>query len=169
MTAFGIRAATTRDMERMAEIARGNSSAPQWTAAQFSDMLTPPSLSRPLLRVALVHQRDGEVYGFAVASALISVFPVEAELESIAVDPTQQGQGIGRHLLLEISWWAMCRRARMMRLEVRASNERALRVYYKTGFRQTGIRPGYYTAPIEDAVLMERTLPTFAPPAPPLA
>ena len=158
MTVPVIRPAEAGDVERMAEIARSSPTAPQWTPEQFLDGLPNGLPGGPLLRVGLVAQVAGEVCGFAIASALISVFPVEAELESIAVDPAQQGRGIGLCLLNEVTAWAMSHGSSRMRLEVRASNERATRLYRRAGFRQTALRARYYTHPAEDAVVMERTL-----------
>jgi ribosomal-protein-alanine N-acetyltransferase len=40
-------------------------------------------------------------------------------------------------------------------LEVRASNAPALALYEHAGFCRTGLRRHYYSAPVEDAVLME--------------
>ena len=41
-------------------------------------------------------------------------------------------------------------------LEVRQSNESAIRLYESLGFVQDGLRKGYYEEPKEDAVLMSR-------------
>ena len=158
MSPVPIRPAEIRDAEAMAKIAAANPTAPQWTAAQFAEMLQPRPASGMLCRTVLVGESAGEIGGFAVVSAVCAVFPADAELESLAVAPTLQGLGIGRALLLETFAWASAQGAESLRLEVRASNDRALRVYRLAGFRQIGERPGYYAAPLEDAVVMERTL-----------
>jgi [ribosomal protein S18]-alanine N-acetyltransferase len=44
-------------------------------------------------------------------------------------------------------------------LEVRASNDAALVLYHRHGFNAVGVRPAYYSAPIEDALLLEAALP----------
>ena len=43
---------------------------------------------------------------------------------------------------------------RRMTLEVRVSNEIAQRLYAKLGFEPSGIRPGYYSDNMEDALIM---------------
>ena len=170
MTWPAVRTAQDRDAGAMAAIARSNPTAPQWTANQFREMLQPRA-DTTLCRALLVVDHAGQVAGFAVASALCAVFPVEAELESLAVDPALQRRGIGRELLQATLQWAAAQGAATLRLEVRAGNARALRIYGKAGFQQTGIRPRYYSDPAEDAVVMERTLDTRdgGPPMQPLA
>jgi ribosomal-protein-alanine N-acetyltransferase len=39
-------------------------------------------------------------------------------------------------------------------LEVRRSNDAALRLYQRFGFAIEGIRPDYYTQPVEDALVL---------------
>ena len=158
MSSFAVRSAEVRDAEAMASIAAQSPTAPQWTAAQFMEMMLPRPEGTALIRLLLVVDHLGAIAGFAVASALCAVFPVEAELESLAVTPAMQGRGVGLALLQAVFDWASTQKAESLRLEVRAGNERAMRVYSKAGFLQTGRRAAYYTGPIEDAVVMERTL-----------
>jgi ribosomal protein S18 acetylase RimI-like enzyme len=49
--------------------------------------------------------------------------------------------------------------ARVALLEVRAGNVAARALYESLGFRACGVRREYYTAPVEDAVLMRREEP----------
>lgn len=156
-----VRAGEMRDADVMAGIAAANLAAPQWTAAQFRELLQPRTEGATLCRAVLVAEHAGEITGFAVAAALCAVFPAEAELESLAVTPALQGRGVGRALLGAALAWASTQRAESLRLEVRASNERAIGMYRKAGFHQTGRRACYYTAPVEDAIVMERTLAAF--------
>jgi ribosomal-protein-alanine N-acetyltransferase len=92
----------------------------------------------------------GEVVGFAVASLL----PPEGELETIAVVPTAQRQGVARRLFAELTAELRAAQITEVNLEVRASNHQALGLYRRLGFAETGRRVRYYHDPVEDAVLM---------------
>ena len=80
-----------------------------------------------------------------------------AEIDMLAVHPSARRSGLGRELL--DAWEADVRRrgARKVWLDVRPSNEAALRLYQGAGYRSTGRRPRYYHDG-EDALLLERTL-----------
>ena len=82
------------------------------------------------------------------------------ELLEIAVDPVHQGKGFGKALLAQVLAAARARAVRLMRLEVRIGNERALKMYEKAGFKRVGLRRGYYPTATgrEDAVLMDADL-----------
>lgn len=78
----------------------------------------------------------------------------EAHVTSVAVRPEYRGRGLGELLMLALFDIALAVGARWMTLEVRVSNTVARRLYEKLGFRETGIRPRYYTDNNEDAVIM---------------
>ncbi len=78
----------------------------------------------------------------------------EAHVTTIAVDPQSRRQRIGERLLVALLDEAMRRGARWMTLEVRKSNEAAKAMYRKYGFKEIGIRRGYYSDNREDAIVM---------------
>jgi [ribosomal protein S18]-alanine N-acetyltransferase len=96
----------------------------------------------------------GEVAGFLVARRLSS----ELEILNFAVESEWRRCGIGAALLEEALQWAETFRATQAILEVRASNLAALRFYERHKFELVGRRPRYYTAPVEDALLLTATL-----------
>ncbi len=51
---------------------------------------------------------------------------------------------------------------RLVTLEVRAGNAGAQNFYLRLGFREDGIRPGYYPDTGEDALIMTRELGSAA-------
>lgn len=87
----------------------------------------------------------------------------EAHIISIAVREEYQRQGIGELLLISVINLTTELNARIITLEVRASNIAAHSLYYKYGFTQVGLRRGYYTDNREDAVLMTAENITSAP------
>jgi ribosomal-protein-alanine N-acetyltransferase len=87
----------------------------------------------------------------------------EAHLTSIAVRELRRRQGIGELLLISVIDLANRLNARIITLEVRASNTAAQSLYYKYGFTQAGLRHNYYIEDREDAVIMSSENITSAP------
>jgi ribosomal-protein-alanine N-acetyltransferase len=121
-----------------------------WTRGNFHDALRAGYSSWVL--------RDAQ--GALVAYAVMMLAIDEAHLLNLSVEETRQREGIGWRTL---EWMAEAGRghgARTMLLEVRPSNEAALRMYRRYGFERIGVRRGYYPAPggREDAVVMRITL-----------
>ncbi len=78
----------------------------------------------------------------------------EAHVTTIAVAPEYRRQRIGERLLVALLDEAMRRGARWVTLEVRKSNAGAQALYHKYGFREIGVRRGYYSDNREDAIVM---------------
>lgn len=80
----------------------------------------------------------------------------EAHITNIAILPSRWRQGLGGKLLDYLISDARGRGVNWMTLEVRVSNVGARRLYEKYGFRQTGVRPCYYSDNREDALIMTK-------------
>jgi ribosomal-protein-alanine acetyltransferase len=78
----------------------------------------------------------------------------EAHIITIAVDPGWQRLGLGEWLLLHMLEHARARNARVATLEVRPSNQRAITLYQKYGFKEAGRRFAYYSESGEDALIL---------------
>ena len=78
----------------------------------------------------------------------------EAHVITIAVREAYRRWGIGELLFMSLIDKAVKLNARMITLEVRASNMVAQALYERYGFVRTGVRRGYYMDNKEDAVLM---------------
>lgn len=78
----------------------------------------------------------------------------EAHISTIAVHPEQRGKGLGEALLVGMLGRAILTGAQIAMLEVRVSNEAAIRLYLKYQFEIIGRRRGYYRDNNEDAYLM---------------
>lgn len=78
----------------------------------------------------------------------------EAHVTTIGVDSPYRGRGFGEAMLLKLIDEAVRRGANVMTLEVRISNDSAMKLYEKYGFTIHGVRPKYYSDNGEDAYLM---------------
>jgi len=78
----------------------------------------------------------------------------EAHIINLAVRKTHRHRGIGGLLLIATIDLAAQLNARIITLEVRASNTAAVNLYGKYGFIQVGLRRAYYVENKEDAILM---------------
>jgi len=84
---------------------------------------------------------------------LLRVVAEEAEMLTLAVGRSHRRQGIAGHIVAAMYAWAQEQGAHAVFLEVRESNEAARALYRKAGFRETGLRKGYYPTG-ESTVLM---------------
>lgn len=108
-----------------------------------------PSLTTRMRR--LLRPRSGErLVGYSGAWYTLD----QLHLVSVAVDPAQQGRGVGQWLL--IACFELAARAELstIALEVRPSNERAIRLYEHYGFTHAGRQRNYYADDGEDALVM---------------
>ena len=95
---------------------------------------------------------EGQLIGYVVASRYVDAWHVM----NVCVNPDLQGNGIAG-VLLERFFEITDRDGRRgYTLEVRVSNERAIRLYERLGFVSRGIRRAYYTDNREDAHVMWR-------------
>jgi ribosomal-protein-alanine N-acetyltransferase len=83
-------------------------------------------------------------------------YPDEAFVQTMAVAPWAQGQGLGARLLAALLEEAERRRQSTVSLEVRADNAPAQRLYARHGFVRTGVRRGYYAGAVDALVLTRR-------------
>jgi ribosomal-protein-alanine N-acetyltransferase len=78
----------------------------------------------------------------------------EAHVTTIGVRRDMQHNGYGRILFAGLVQAAYDMGAKWITLEVRASNDNAMRLYEGFGFKVIGRRRGYYTDNGEDAIVM---------------
>ncbi|MFI5330812.1 MAG: ribosomal protein S18-alanine N-acetyltransferase [Desulfobaccales bacterium] len=78
----------------------------------------------------------------------------EMHLLNLAVHPEQRRRGIARVLLSHALERSRNLGATVAWLEVRPSNASARALYKSFGFKEVGLRPGYYDDTKEDAILL---------------
>lgn len=125
-----IRLMQAADVEAVVKIERLVQSHP-WTLKQFQDAVTAYQ--------STVIEVQGQVVGFCILQPVLD----EANLLLMAIDPAHQGQGLG-YQLLEASVAMLKNNPVQIFLEVRESNQAAIKLYEKSGFHQIDLRKNYY-------------------------
>ena len=82
----------------------------------------------------------------------------DADILNVCVAPEARRRGVAEALMLELERRLLPKGVEKITLEVRASNEPAIRLYEKLGYSQVGTRKGYYEKPREDALIMQKSL-----------
>ena len=103
-------------------------------------------------RVHVLRDDEDEVVAFSVCWIIFD----ELHINTLAVAAAARRQGHATALLRAVMAEAEEAGARKATLEVRASNMAALALYERLGFRVSATRPGYYTNPPEDALILWR-------------
>lgn len=145
-----VRQATRADLLSVFRIEKRSFAQP-WPYAAFERFLGN--------RGFLIAERrdDDEVVGFVVADVVSDHGAPLGHIKDIAVDPDHRGQGIGRQLLERGLSILALEGATRVKLEVRRSNEAAVRLYRRFGFETQHVHPNYYDDG-EDALVMVRAL-----------
>jgi ribosomal-protein-alanine N-acetyltransferase len=149
---MNIRLANESDLQQLKSISEAAGSAAQWTGQQWLEIFRPQTPSR-LAWIAEAGNAEDQIHGIGLLVAQ-NVGP-EWELENIAVLPAYRRQGIGLGLLSALLAQARSSRAERILLEVRASNQSAIRFYEASGFQLLARRGEYYRNPVEDALILE--------------
>ena len=91
----------------------------------------------------------------------------ELHINTIGTLPEEEGRGIATSLLDDA--WADAKKRGITRatLEVAVSNQRAIDLYYRYGFRPVGVRKNYYEKTNEDALILWADLWTALEEPPP--
>jgi [ribosomal protein S18]-alanine N-acetyltransferase len=121
----------------------------------FTNPWTREMLARELAQSDVAH-----VFVLRLADRSVAAFcscwivADELHINTMAVDVAYRRQGLASGMLRHVMADAAARGAVRATLEVRASNEPARLLYESLGFAVTAIRPRYYTAPDEDALIL---------------
>lgn len=117
-----------------------------WSRESFVSEITSNACARYVVLL-----EDGRLVAFGGMWIIIG----EAHVNNVAVHPDYRGRGYGRLVMKELMRVAY-RAAEItdMTLEVRVSNETALKLYSSMGFSIAGKRKGYYEDNGEDAYIM---------------
>ena len=117
-----------------------------WSRSMFASELAKPT------SICLGAFEGEDLVGYVINSRYVDAWHVM----NVAVDPEHQRRGIAAALLERLFELTRDDERRGYTLEVRVSNEDAIRLYERLGFESRGIRRGYYTDNREDALIMWR-------------
>lgn len=107
-------------------------------------------LSNDLARYYSVYNENDELIAYSGCWQILE----EAHITNIAVSPEYKRKHIGEALLITIIDECYRNMAKYITLEVRVSNNPAISLYEKYGFKSLGSRKGYYQDNNEDALIM---------------
>lgn len=78
----------------------------------------------------------------------------DGEITNVAITEKYRGRGFSRPMLEALIKKGEEMACEAFTLEVRVSNEPAIRLYKSLGFVEEGVRPGFYEHPREDALIL---------------
>jgi ribosomal-protein-alanine N-acetyltransferase len=145
-SAYVIETATWRDLNALRHLEQACFPKDLWPLWDLIGVLTLPNVVR------IKAMADGKMVGFIAGD--IKAAQGTAWVATIGVLPEYRGRGIGRSLLESCEARLP---TRSVRLNVRVSNQVAIKLYRSTGYEKAGIWPGYYQDG-EDALVMEKIL-----------
>ncbi|MDH3733183.1 MAG: ribosomal protein S18-alanine N-acetyltransferase [Gemmatimonadota bacterium] len=138
------------DLPQILEIENASFATP-WSPKTFLNLLR-----RPNAALFTAEYVPGDVVGYAV----IWFAGPEGELGDLAVRAEGRRRGVGSALVEAALSEAARRASQEVYLEVRESNLAARNLYERHGFEVVNRRTGYYSDPVEDALVMRRFVPT---------
>lgn len=136
---------TSEDVEAVHEIELASFPTP-WTLDSFHYEMRENNFAHYIV----AENESGKIIGFCGMWLVID----SAQITNVAVVEAARGLGIGESLMRNAMHIAKERNVDVMSLEVRVSNVVAQNLYRKLGFQDGGIRKGYYTDNLEDALVM---------------
>lgn len=145
---------STDQIESVLAIERESFTNP-WTREMYETELK----NRGVSYCFLAKDSVGETVGFCSFWRVLD----ELHINNLAVAPSRRRSGIATSLLEHVLRTGSELGMRRATLEVRRSNQPARLLYERFGFTVAGVRHGYYTKPVEDAlILWHENLPDAA-------
>ncbi len=140
-----IRSMETKDAEIISAIEAKTFSMP-WKVGDFLEMIEAD------YAYYYVAEVDGKPVGVCGVRNIVG----EGQITNVVVEEGFRRKGIARKLMQHMLAEAEKEGMKAYTLEVRVSNEPAIRLYESLGFKSQGVRPGFYEKPEEDALIMSK-------------
>ena len=123
-------------------------------SAPWDDASIRAELDNPLALWLVAQDEAGAVLGYVGSQTCFE----DADILNVCVTPAARRRGVAQALMLELEARLAPKGVEKITLEVRASNEPAIRLYEKLRYVQVGLRKGYYEKPREDALILQKQL-----------
>ena len=136
-----------RDLPAIEEIEQRSYATP-WSRSMFAGELSKPSS----ICLGAFDGESGKLVGYLIISRYVDAWHVM----NIAVAPVLRRRGVATAMLERLFDQTAGESRRGYTLEVRVTNDAAIKLYEQMGFKARGIRRGYYTDNREDALIMWR-------------
>lgn len=154
--AVSISVMTEHDLLEVVEIEEHSGLSLWGWAAYYAEL---QGNNRSLMLVARVARPLEQLKTDSIAGYIVARMAAnELHINNVAVRDEYRRQGIGSALLTRILDAGQGLGAATAFLEVRAGNSLAQALYKRCGFRGVGRRRGYYSGPVEDALIMSAQL-----------
>jgi ribosomal-protein-alanine N-acetyltransferase len=147
MTAVDIRRLQTGDLDAIERIERDSYPTP-WSRSMFVGEISKPSS----ICLGAFDPESAQLIGYVIVSRYVDAWLVM----NVAVAPRDRRHGVATMLLDRLFELTAGDERRGFTLEVRVSNDGAIRLYERVGFRGRGVRRGYNKHISEDALSMWR-------------
>jgi ribosomal-protein-alanine N-acetyltransferase len=152
---FAIRPLSAGDMAEVLALADRSPGAARWSRADYERVCGDDLDGWVVVTRVSVEEGDANsIVGFVVARRMAD----EMEILNLAVDVAFRRCGVASRLLEAAFELGRALGAKSVFLEVRASNVGAITFYERQGFTQVGRRPRYYSDPLENAVVLSRSV-----------
>jgi ribosomal-protein-alanine N-acetyltransferase len=135
------------DLDRVAELEAASFTSP-WTR----EILAREVGNSDVARIYVLRHPGARVVAFCACWVLVD----ELHINTLAVEAGERRKGLATKLLRFVFQEAVVAGVRQATLEVRRSNDAALRLYERLGFVVKGVRPKYYSSPEEDGLILWR-------------
>ncbi|HKM04337.1 MAG TPA: ribosomal protein S18-alanine N-acetyltransferase [Lachnospiraceae bacterium] len=138
-----IRKIQEKDLDQVSLLEKDSFSMP-WSKNDFINVIEKEDI------LYLVVEENGIIIGNCGVRNIVG----EGEITNVVIKKDIRNQGLGFAMLQELLVQGQEMGIKTFTLEVREGNKAAICVYKKLGFVIEGIRKGFYSKPVENAVIM---------------
>lgn len=138
-----IRPMLEKDLDQVVELENASFSQP-WSRDDFLEAIVNEN------KLFLIIELNQQIIGMCGYHNIVN----EAEITNVAINSNFRKRKLGYQMLNQLLELGSKRGVIAFTLEVRVSNEGAIALYERLGFKVEGMRKDFYAQPQEDALIM---------------